>query len=357
MYFRDHQGGRRRSKAVGRTKAAAKRALTQSVDAALRAGGEFRSSTTLGTVADEWLRGVGDLVSRGARSPTTYDVYARTLRVHVLPSLGELRISEFTPGRFDRFLSLVQSEHGYATAKLCRTVLSGVCALLVRRDALPHNPVRDVSNMERSRRPAERRVLTPADALRWLAVVDSDAYAVPKDLPDLVRLLLATGMRLGEALALDWDDVDLERHVVRVEATIVRVQGKGLLRKTTKSATSQRVLLVPVWCVAMLRGRRDASGGRGPVFPDSVGGWRDRNNVSRDRRMVRAGTEFEWFVSHTARRTVATLLDENGLTARSIADQLGHARVSMTQDVYMGRRLPRADIARSLDTLFDDQAG
>ncbi|WP_298460472.1 tyrosine-type recombinase/integrase [uncultured Cellulomonas sp.] len=63
--------------------------------------------------------------------------------------------------------------------------------------------------------------------------------------------------------------------------------------------------------------------------------------------------EFEWFVPHTARRTVATLLDEHGSTARSIADQLGHARVSMTQDVHMGRRLPRADVAPSLDTLFD----
>ena len=71
--------------------------------------------------------------------------------------------------------------------------------------------------------------------------------------------------------------------------------------------------------------------------------------------MVRAGTEFDWFVFHTARRTVATLLDEQGPTARSVADQLGHARVSMTQDVYMGRRLPRADVARSLDTLLENE--
>jgi len=63
------------------------------------------------------------------------------------------------------------------------------------------------------------------------------------------------------------------------------------------------------------------------------------------------------FVSHTARRTVAPLLDEQGLTARSIADQLGHARVSMTRNVYMGRRLPRADVARASDTLVDDDAG
>ena len=41
---------------------------------------------------------------------------------------------------------------------------------------------------------------------------------------------------------------------------------------------------------------------------------------------------------HTYRKTVATLLDESGATARMIADQLGHSRVSMTQDVYLGRR-------------------
>jgi integrase len=53
-------------------------------------------------------------------------------------------------------------------------------------------------------------------------------------------------MRLGEGLALGWDDVDLEQGVARVEATIVRVRGQGLVRKTTKSATSQRVLLLPM---------------------------------------------------------------------------------------------------------------
>lgn len=61
----------------------------------------------------------------------------------------------------------------------------------------------------------------------------------------------------------------------------------------------------------MLAKRHEASPGAGPVFPDAQGGWRDRNNVSRDLRMVRAGTEFEWFVSHTARRTVDTLLDDD----------------------------------------------
>jgi integrase len=69
-----------------------------------------------------------------------------------------------------------------------------------------------------------------------------------------------------------------------------------------------------------------------------LAGHRDPNNVERDHRRVRRGTPFEWVVPHTYRKTVATMLDRQGLSARTIADQLGHARISMTQDVYMGRR-------------------
>ncbi|MHB8187766.1 MAG: tyrosine-type recombinase/integrase [Dermatophilaceae bacterium] len=60
-------------------------------------------------------------------------------------------------------------------------------------------------------------------------------------------------------------------------------------------------------------------------------------NVKSAFRRVRTDTELEWVFPHTCRQTVATMLDQTGLSARTIADQLGHSRISMTQDVYMGR--------------------
>ena len=87
------------------------------------------------------------------------------------------------------------------------------------------------------------------------------------------------------------------------------------------------------------------------MFPDAGGGWRDRNNIERDFRLVRAGTEFDWVVPHTYRKTVATVLDEGGLSARVVADQLGHARISMTQDVYMGRQVVHPIAASTLEVL------
>ena len=80
------------------------------------------------------------------------------------------------------------------------------------------NPVRDVSRLERGRGCVTRALSAPQVRV-WLRMLDADAdaYAQRKDLPDLVRVLLATGVRLGEALAITWDDVDLEVGVVVVE--------------------------------------------------------------------------------------------------------------------------------------------
>ncbi len=88
----------------------------------------------------------------------------------------------------------------------------------------------------------------------------------------------------------------------------------------------------------------------GPVFADALGGYRDRNNVGAAFRRARAGTEYEWVTPHTFRKTVATLLDSKGASARMIADQLGHSRISMTQDVYMGRRAVSPELAVALES-------
>ncbi len=141
-----------------------------------------------------------------------------------------------------------------------------------------------------------------------------------------------------------------------VERTVIRVRGQGLRAKELKTRSSARVLMLPDWCVRLLESRREQSEGKGPVFPDARGGFRDRNNVAAAYRKVREGTPYEWVTPHTYRRTVATLLDGGGASARLIADQLGHSRVSMTQDHYMGRKSVASQVADVLN-LHDPDRG
>ncbi len=86
---------------------------------------------------------------------------------------------------------------------------------------------------------------------------------------------------------------------------MIRVKGKGLMASRLKSRSSYRVLVLPGWCLTMLKARRVRLGAfEGPVFADTKGGYRDRNNVGRDFRDVRTGTDFDWVKPHTYRKTV-----------------------------------------------------
>lgn len=357
LRYRDFSGRGHRLKRRGKTKAAASRAVLKAAKERLGADVEadLTPTSTFEDATKGWLLMFEGLVARGSRSPTTLDEYRYVVNRLLLPGLGHLRLGELTTPRLDRFVQGVLTDRGYASAKLSRSVLSGICSWLVRRGALRANPVREITPLEADR---ERiaRALSVDELREWLALLDANEFAVRHDLPDLARFMLATGLRLGEALGVTWADVDLNSGTVEVVRTVVRVKGKGLVAKRTKSAASARGLMLPAWGVDLLRARRVRMAGfEGPVFPDSRGGWRDTSNVGKVFRQVRGGSSFEWVKTHTFRKTVATLLDEGGLSARAIADQLGHSRISMTQDVYLGRRAGNAANLPALEAWYPEQ--
>jgi integrase len=207
------------------------------------------------------------------------------------------------------------------------------------------------------------RALTGAERDEWLAKMEADVIAAHRDLPDLTRFMLATGCRIGEALAVTFDEVDVDDKLVRIDWTIDRVKGAGLQRKSTKTAAGERTLRLPGWAVDMVIRRGDRYGWTGPLFPvperrkgkHTGGVWRDPSNTSRDLREARDRAGFGWVTSHAFRKTVATVMDEAGMSAREIADQLGHARPSITQDVYMGRRA--VGTAAALEDMFGESTG
>ena len=69
--------------------------------------------------------------------------------------------------------------------------------------------------------------MTPVQVREWLDILDADEFARRHDLPDLARFILATGLRLGEALGVRWSDIDPDRGSLRVERTVIRIKGQG----------------------------------------------------------------------------------------------------------------------------------
>lgn len=348
--FRDADGRTRQVTKAGRTATIARNGLLTELRQRTgpNSGSGLSAESTFSEAAGIWLASIDDDADTGSLSHNTAQLYGLQLRNHVLPGLGALRLREVTTPRVDDFLRTVRITRGVSTAKTGRTVVSGVMGLAVRYGAVMVNPTREATKIRSDNRRAPR-ALTEEERERWLAALEADPRAVRKDLPDLTRWMLATGLRIGEALAVSWSDVDLDMRTVEVDWKLIRIKGEGLRHVRRLKGGDDRTLPLPQFAVDMLRQRRAGSAGHGPLFPDALGGWRDPSNTSRELRMARGTDGFAWVTSHVFRKTCATILDDAGLSARAIADQLGHARPSMTQDVYMGRKVVNPMTAAALD--------
>jgi integrase len=347
--YRDADGQTRLVSATGSTVRKAKEALQKALQRRNAGGGDaLTGDTRFGVAADQWLDGVISAAESGQRSPSTANVYRLVLNAHVLPALGQLKLREVTSSRVVKFLTNVRNNSGPSVAKTTRTVTSGILHYAQQNDAVERNVAKDILPL--SGKPKKQpRALTKDERARWLDQLRTDTTAVARDLPDLVDFMLNTGVRIGEALAVSWDLVDLEAATVQISYTVIRVMGHGIVRKSPKTAAGNRTLPLPPSTVAMLRRRRRAGRiGATPVFPGFEDGWRDPTNTSRDLRNARGTEEFAWVTSHVFRKTTATVLDEAGLSAREIADHMGHENISMTQDRYLGRRGTSRQAAEAL---------
>ena len=351
--YRDYDGVTRSVQRHGKTRAAAERELTTALRdrAHYDAGQSITPNTKLSVVAELYWAEIRD----STRSPSTMEAYRGRIDHQVLPALGEVRLREVSVGLVDRHLSAVKAKHGNAVAKTTKTVLSGICGLACRHDAMVTNPCRDVARIstkpKKSPRSLELEEIREVRA--WLA---SDPKARDRDLPGLVDFMLATGLRLGEACAVRWQDVDLDRGTIEVAGTVLRIKGQGLILKPSpKSEAGERILELPSWAIEMLTLRRASTRGSLFVFPAPLaGGLRDPANTRRGIREAFAEMGRPGLTSHIFRKTVASLMDSAGLTARAAADQLGHSKVSMTQDRYMGRKTRATGAAAVLEALASD---
>lgn len=366
--FRDTDGVTRPVEAWGKNKTEARNRLHAALKERKRTSSEqdIGPDSYVKDVVALWWAQLGRRVAAGKASPGT----ARTYRVYVdslvLPRLGNLRVREVTVGRVDDVLQAAITEKGPSAAKTTRAIISNVMGLAARRDAIDANPTREAEAIEApTKSPARALTLDEVAVLR--GKLRYDRRARQRDLPDLVDMMLATGLRIGEVCAITWDSLDLANRTVEVRGVVIRVTGKGLIIKTHASnKTKHRTLTLPRWAVAMLMDRQliRKDNEWDVVFTSPKGLLRDPSNTNADLKEILMkeikGDEGEVLfppmpevTSHVlGRKTVLTLMNLAGLPASAAADQAGHAKVSMTQDNYFGRRTLDTGAADVLDRAF-----
>lgn len=344
--YKDYDGVARPVEARGESRPKATNNLLERLRdrARVSSDGDIRPESTVADAAVIWLRGI-DESDRAAR---TKQEYRYTWDRYLSAAIGKVLFRDVRVSTVNRVVVKVRDDVGKGAAKHCKVVLSGIFGLAVRHDAIDENPVRELEPIGGKRRKKERAV-TSSNIGAALGVFHASENAAKWDLQDMVDVLSGIGCRLGELLALDWEtSVNFDQGTIKFHGTVIRITGRGLfVQDHTKSDAGMRTIRPPSWVVDILK-RRHAESSSPWVFPSSTGTLRDPDNVRKYIRNVVSKTAFEGLHPHAFRSYVATVLDNAGLSARDIADYLGHERISTTQDDYMERGVVGDEAAPAL---------
>ena len=268
---------------------------------------------------------------------STIDNYRSIVKFHILPTFGRKRVDELTVVEVDRLLAAkMASGLSPSTVHRIRAVLSQCLDQGIRWGVTPRNVAR-LSRSPKLIRP-EGRTLSPEQARGFLASLQGHRNEA------LYTLMLSTGMRRGEAMGLRWEDVDLERGVIRIRRSLKRESGH-IVTADTKTLKSRRAVNLPEPVVDLLVRHHDQQEKErvdlgaawvetGFVFTSSIGTPIDPRNLYRDFQKVCEKAGLSHWHPHELRHSAASLMLANGVKLQVVSQVLGHSSIRMTADVY-----------------------
>lgn len=264
---------------------------------------------------------------------------------HILPAFGMYKLDKLTPVIFQNQVNQWAKEYnqdraGYKEYPRLLSYTKRILQYGVSIQALPSNPAREVITPRRVHRDKEEIKHFSDDELRkFLDYLDSLDNSF-KNYFDTVlyKLLLATGLRIGEALALEWSDIDLQGATLEVSKTI-NLQNTT---NTPKTQTSSRILDLDKKTVLMLRlyQARQAQIGReigvkySKVFSTTFDKHTRPYTLNRRLKNHLKNAGCQPLTFHAFRHTHASILLNAGLDYKEIQDRLGHSDISMTINTY-----------------------
>ena len=291
-------------------------------------------------VAEEWMEDFESEVAAGERSVRTLERYRDHLNGHILPALGRREMQKITPNVVASLFNEKRAEGLSSWSRQgMRVVLGRIFARAVRRGYISESPL---ARLERSELPKatnvnEARTLT-RDELGALLAATPEAYR------PIIATLIYTGLRIQEALGLVWGDVDFDAGLIRLRYQLSRATREQPARRVPlKTKGSKRDIRLEPDLAALLRRHKLASrfsGDEKYLFTTESGTpFYYRNVATRglDKAADAAGLNRDGLPRisfHDLRHTYGSHLVRQGLDVVRISRQLGHARPSITLDVY-----------------------
>lgn len=318
----------------GRTQAEARAKADAAGDRA-KAGSPVRDATrTLSDWLAEWIETNLALSDRAESTKTMHAGYCRTW---IIPTIGSVPLSLLSVNDINRLqLRMVAEGKAEATRRNCYTTLRKALDDAVTNGLLAANPTHRVRQPGVTRN--EARFLEPREVTTLLAATTSHRYS------NVIRFILGTGLRRGEALALRWSDVDFENAQAKLRGSLTRRNGE-LVVSGVKTKASRRTIALSPSMVDLLKSQRAAQASErlhaGPrwgahdfVFATTQGHPVDPQNILRTVRVAAKAAGLTAVTVHSLRHTYATAALLNGVALKVVSSNLGHASIQITADTY-----------------------
>lgn len=360
---------------------------------------------TLKEFSDRWL----EEVAKQKLQPATVNKYREELQDKILSALGHLKLSELKPHNINAFFVGLTKDGarkdgktgGYSKGSISKTrnVLSSILRTAAEWEIIERNPCDKVRLQAEDS--AERiKFFTPEQTALFLEYIEKPYtikigghertddtgikyrvgdYEIEKEIPEQIRVLLNlavyTGLRKGELLALQWQDIDFKEDQIRVSKAVTLVDGKQIV-KAPKTKTSNRTVSIPRSLTIRLQRLKNERieyrfklgqrwEGDNWLFIQENGKMMNYSTpyqalhdaISRYNADKKEDQRLPAIPFHGLRHTSATLLIAGKQDIKTVSRRLGHAQTSTTMNIY-AHALEESDkkAASALETLLEKRA-
>lgn len=320
---------------------------------------------------------------------TTLDNYKKRIKSHIKPSLGAYKLTSLTTAGLQKFInSKIDAQYSLNTLSVLRGILTGSLQYAVRQNMLKSNPAREIRiPTERSTeslqlRSAPHKYLPPD-------VIEKIFERFPEKHPSHIPLMLGyrCGLRLGEAFAITWDCVDLEKGQIYINKQVQWNPAEQwwfftnpkfnsfriidldnslleLLRRERKRQDKDRTYYEDMYTVYYendVRGLVTSPDQASSATPIELMLVRQDGSYIQARTMQHASSVIHYelgvkdFTFHSLRHTHATMLAEAGMPQKYTQQRLGHKDISVTLKYYTHLTDKMSEIGgKILESMFAD---
>lgn len=296
----------------------------------------------------QWL----EIYKKPHVKPITYTVQERNVRLNILPRWGNYKLKEITRIEYQKWINELRGHYSEGTVRRIHSIFSSALSDAVHEfRILRENPAVKISVPKDNDDDKKVKYFTVEQLETFLEEVKkpvkNEKYQISIQYYVLFTLLARTGLRIGEALALTWDDINFEEKTLSVNKTLVYPLNSTPYLSTPKSKGSIRTIKLDDQTIKVLKRQKI---NRNEIYLKYRNYKRPETNIifhQHEGRWLRTNVVREYFKEickranlpilspHALRHSHAVHLLEAGANIKYVSERLGHASIKTTADIYL----------------------